>query len=280
MTKYLVFDIECDDEATAEILIALLAAQGFDSFVESDGGLEAYAALNIKKTALKVLDELMRDYSFTYSFREFEDRNWNEVWESHFAPIKIGEELLLRASFHPSDDGVDQEIVIDPKMAFGTGHHATTYMMCERVLEYFRERKETETAVLDYGAGTGVLAILSKRLGATRVDAVDIELPSYENTLENAISNGVSLDTVVLGELKDVPLGQAYDLVLANINRNVLLETAPALCERLRSGGAAFLSGILASDAAPIVERMNSVGLRHLKTYEREDWRSFVFIRE
>ena len=280
MPAYRVFKIECD-EGVRELLIAFLSEGNFEAFVETEEGMEAYLESDRSEEGVKVIDELRKRYDLTYTIVDLEDKNWNEVWESQFSPIAIDKELLLRASFHPARPEMKREIVIDPRMAFGTGHHATTYLMCERVLEYFAERGETKIDVLDYGTGTGVLAILAKQLGAGRVDAVDIERPAYENTLENATANGVVLDRVVHGTLAEVLDGKPYDLVLANINRNVLLETAPALYARLRSGGGvAYLSGILAPDAAQIIERMNSVGLRHLKTYEREDWRCFAFLRD
>ena len=232
---YLRYPITCDPELT-EILLALLADAGFDSFQETDDGLEAYAEAAGAAKWLNVLTELGSTYAFSYSVEEVVEQNWNAVWEGQFHPIQIDDRLLLRASFHESVEGVARELVIDPKMAFGTGHHATTYMMCERVLDHLAGREKTER-VLDFGCGTGVLAILAAQLGAAVVDAVDIERPAYESTLENAAANGVVLSTVVHGQLADVALGQPYDLILANINRNVLLAEAGPLYERLRAGG-------------------------------------------
>ncbi|MEM6771836.1 MAG: 50S ribosomal protein L11 methyltransferase, partial [Bacteroidota bacterium] len=146
--------------------------------------------------------------------------------------------------------------------------------------ELLFEHEVARTRVLDYGSGTGVLAILAKRLGAAYVDAVDIEAPSAESTAENAANNGVHLDAVVLGKLQDVPLSEPYDLILANINRNVILTTAGALYERLRSGGTVFFSGILAQDEQLLVQRLTEAGFRHQGTRKREDWRAFIFVRD
>ena len=274
---FLRYTIDCAPESN-ELLIALLADAGFDSFEEREaGGIDAYAEAAGADRWVTAIRELQQRFPFTFSTSRLEDKNWNEVWESQFSPIQIGSELLIRASFHSPRPAVRREIVIDPKMAFGTGHHATTHMMCELLLE--RVGKLNGQRVLDYGSGTGVLAILAAQLGAGQVDAVDIELPSYESTLENAAANGVTLSEVVYGVLDDVPLGKPYDLVLANINRNVLLQTGGALYDRLRTGGVALMSGILAQDEDRIVEHMTSLGFLHRETRRSADWRAFEFTR-
>ena len=258
-----------------ELLIAFLARAGFDSFEETEAGLDAYGTTDRREEFAGVLDELGHQFDFTYERTALEPRNWNEVWESQFTPIRIDDKLLIRASFHPSEPGFAQELVIDPRMAFGTGHHETTYMMCELLLG----GAVAGGRVFDYGSGTGVLAILAKRLGASYVDAVDIEEPSVENTRENAELNGVVLDQIVLGTLDDVPVGPPYDLILANINRNVILATAGALYERLAKGGSVFFSGVLAQDEPLVVSRLTELGYRHRETRARGDWRALVVSR-
>ncbi|CAH1000321.1 Release factor glutamine methyltransferase [Neolewinella maritima] len=279
MSAYSVYTITCADNQR-DILLALLADAGMDSFEETDHGLLAYARSDGGVDWATVLNELRETVAFTYEVSALADKNWNAEWESQFQPIQIGQRLLIRASFHPTQPGIERELVIDPKMAFGTGHHATTYMMCERILDYFADGKQGGASVLDYGSGTGVLAILAKQVGAGRVDAVDIERPAYESTLENAERNGVTLGHVVHGQLDDVPVGKPYDLVVANINRNVLLATGGALYERLRAGGTAYLSGILDQDAELLTERMQLLGFRHVQTYARDAWRCFAFERD
>ena len=167
------------------------------------------------------------------------------------------------------------ELVITPKMAFGTGHHATTYMMCELLFDLDVKGKK----VLDYGSGTGVLAILAKQLGAGPTDAVDIEAPAAESTQENAVRNDVELATVVHGVLDDVPDSGAYDLIVANINRNVILATASVLYDRLVVGGDILFSGILAQDEDLLRSKLTEAGFNHLSTRSREDWRAFHFTR-
>lgn len=258
------------------ILIAFLSEAGFDSFQETDAGLLAFGNAESHEKWLEVLNELKVRFPFNYSWEAMAEKNWNEEWESNFSPIRIGKRLLIRADFHEADPSVEQELIITPKMAFGTGHHATTYMMCELIFE----QKMKGLRVLDYGSGTGVLAILAKRLGAGDVDAVDIESPSAESTAENAQTNGVVLHNVVLGELKDVPAVLPYDLILANINRNVILATSAALYQRLKPGGTVLFSGILAQDEQLLVSRLKETGFAHQDTRSREDWRAFVFIRD
>ena len=259
------------------VLVAFLAEEGFDSFQETDEGLLAFGEAKRHAKWKKALDRLAAQFSFTYTWEELEEKNWNEAWESEFHPIHIGKQLLIRAEFHEPEEGFEQELVITPKMAFGTGHHATTHMMCELL---FERGDLTGQRVFDYGSGTGILAMLAGRLGATFVEAVDIEAPAAESTAENAERNGVTLDRVVHGTLDDVPVSKPYDLILANINRNVILATAGALYERLAPGGTVFFSGILAQDEQLLIERLHLTGLRHQATRARQDWRAFVFSRD
>ncbi|MFK8161754.1 MAG: 50S ribosomal protein L11 methyltransferase [Lewinella sp.] len=264
-----------NDAALTQILIAFLGEAGFDSFQETDEGLLAFASAEEHDRWQEELQKLLQRFGFTYTWQPLEDKNWNEEWERQFSPIQVGARLYIRADFHAPNPEVEQELIITPKMAFGTGHHATTYMMCELIFEQHLAGKR----VFDYGSGTGVLAILAKRLGAAQADAVDIESWSAENTRENAARNGVTLDEIIHGELKDVPDGPPYDLILANINRNVILTTAEALCKRLVPGGTVLFSGILADDEQLMVSRLTGLGLQHQETRKREDWRAFVFTR-
>lgn len=269
-----------NDPALHDVLVALLADAGFDSFQETDAGLLAFAPAEEHDRWTEVLDDYATRFGFTYAWEPLEERNWNAEWESNFSPIRVGERLLIRAEFHAPDPAVEQELVITPKMAFGTGHHATTYMMCELLFELSDQAAVAGCRVLDYGSGTGVLALLAARLGAGSVDAVDIEKPAAESTAENAAANGVGLRHVVHGTLDDVPAGPPYDLILANINRNVILTTASALYERLQPGGTVLFSGILAQDEDLLLGRLREAGFRHRHTRRREDWRAFTFTRD
>ena len=259
-----------------DILVALLGQAGFDSFQETDTGLLAFATAQEHARWVETLDRLGERFGFAYTSEVLADKNWNEEWEKQFPPLQIGDRLYIRADFHPpSPAGVAQELIVTPKMAFGTGHHPTTHMMCELL---FEQQLEGAT-VFDYGCGTGVLAILAKRLGAGRTEAVDIESWSAENTVQNAARNGVELDLVVHGTLDDVPAGPPYDIILANINRNVILATAESLYRRLRPGGRVLFSGILDVDEQMLTERLTSLGYVRLETRRRADWRALVFTR-
>jgi ribosomal protein L11 methyltransferase len=264
-----------NDPALNEVLVAFLSEAGFDSFQETNAGLLAFAPAADHARWVRELDELATRFAYTYTSKPLEDKNWNEEWEKQFQPLQIGDRLYIRADFHAPHPNIEQELIITPKMAFGTGHHPTTHMMCELLFAQNLSGKH----VFDYGSGTGVLAILAKRLGAAKADAVDIESWSAENTLENARRNGVTVDRIVHGTLEDVPAGAPYDLILANINRNVILTTAEALYQRLRRGGTVLFSGILEADEQLLVDRLSSIGFIHQETRKRADWRAFVFTR-
>lgn len=256
-----------------QVLVAILSDAGFDSFQETNEGLLAFGTADRHETWVEILNTYQEQFAYAYTWKSLPQKNWNAEWESKFPPLYVGDKLFIRAEFHDPDPAIPMELVITPKMAFGTGHHATTYMMCELLFGMDLKRKR----VLDYGSGTGVLAILAKKLGAGTTDAVDIEEPSAENTMENALKNGVALDSVTLGELKDVPAGRPYDIILANINRNVILATASALYERLAADGTILFSGILAQDEQLLIEKVVAAGFTHQETRQREDWRAFVF---
>ena len=257
-------------------MVALLSEAGFDSFQETEAGLRAYGETDRDREWRRELDAVAARFSFTYTAEKLPERNWNEEWESQFPPLYVGDRLFIRADFHAPDPDVELELVITPKMAFGTGHHATTYMMCELMFDL----DFTGKRVLDYGSGTGVLAVLAKKLGGEDVDAVEVEGPAAENTLENAERNVVRLKQVVHGTLADLPAGPPYDVILANINRNVILATAAELYDRLTGEGRILFSGILAKDEALLLKELGEVGFEHLRTESREDWRAFVFAKD
>lgn len=260
-------------ETDQEILIAFLEAAGFEAFEEQEAALFAYRLAAEHSEAVADLEVIGQQFPLQYSFQSLPDLNWNEEWEKNFSPIQIGEKLGIRATFHAPIAGVLQELVIDPKMAFGTGHHATTYMVSEAMFDYDFQGKR----VLDYGCGTGVLAILAKRLGAGFTWAVDIERPSYENTLENAALNAVAIEQVTHGTLEDVDAQQRFDIILANINRNVILASLPSLHQRMELKALLFVSGILHQDASLVAEAAQEAGFAVLQHQQRENWLSWVF---
>jgi len=223
-----------------EILIARLAEAGYESFVDADNGFKAYIQKSLFNQ--QFVDILVLE-GHKCSVCEMEDKNWNEEWERNFEPVLIGNACYIRAPFHPERMDVKYTINIEPKMSFGTGHHETTSLMVEAVLECQMQSKR----VLDMGCGTGVLAILATKLGAKNILAIDIDEWAYRNTLENITLNQCNQIEVQLGDI-DLLSGKKFDIILANINRNILLKQIPAYSQCLEKGGQLLLSGIYTED--------------------------------
>ncbi len=263
------------EEERREELLAFLSQLPFASFEETDEGLNAYLEAGSQTDELdRRLDTLRDRYLFQLEQEALEARNWNEIWESNFSPIRIGRFCAVRADFHAPIPDVDHEIIINPKMAFGTGHHDTTYMMMQMM-----ERLPLRGAkVLDYGCGTGILSILAERLGALFIDALDIERAAYDNTLENLQINAADRVQVHHGDLQ-VILEAGYDLVLANINRNVILEVLSPLYSIVRSAGILLISGILITDEPRVLEAAAREGFTADEKLERGDWLCVKFVK-
>ena len=273
--NYLCFSIPTRDEELRGILIAVLSDLGFESFQEEDDALHVYhPSEHFTEEQELGMSELLRRHDLTMERSTIEDQNWNELWESNFEPILIGDFCGICADFHPPLTEVRHEIVINPQMAFGTGHHATTYMMIELMSGLaFKDRK-----VLDYGCGTGILAILAHFLGGSPIDAVDIEAAAYENPLENARRNQSEDIRVLHGTLESV-VDAGYAVVLANINRNVILDTLPALRKKVQSEGHLLVSGILHSDQELVERAAADAGFALQQKREREGWVAMQFSR-
>lgn len=257
-----------------EILIAYLSAAPFDTFEETPEGLNAYlpagdAAAGARTAEVEtLLSELQQQFEFAWVRDFLPAQNWNEIWESNFQPVVVEDFCAVRADFHAPNPGVAYELVINPKMAFGTGHHETTWM-CLRAL---RELPCRGAQLLDFGCGTGVLAILAAKLGAAQVEAVDIEAESYRNTVENSAANGVADRITARCGALDAVQGDRFDGILANINRNVILESLPRLSALLRPGGWLLVSGILAQDGPMVVEAARSAGFEPAGQAQRGNW--------
>ncbi len=256
-----------------EILLGLLGELPFEGFEETEEDLIAYAPIDENgEDLIRSLMELQETFSFQFERQWFPGRNWNAIWESSFHPVSVGDFCQVRALFHPPASGVVHEIVIQPQMAFGTGHHETTYMMMETMAGLdFNGAK-----VLDFGCGTGILGILACKMGAGSAVGVDIEKPAFENALENIQINRVSGFEVVLGDLDAVP-GSGFDIVLANINRNVILATLPSLYQKTKHGGTLLVSGILTREKDMVTEAATTAGFSLSSAQERGDWSCFRF---
>jgi ribosomal protein L11 methyltransferase len=259
-----------------EIIMAELAEIGYESFVETDEGLLAYIVEEAFSEA--ALQELAVRYvalaAINYEFRVLETKNWNEEWEKNYQPIEVAGQIRVRASYHPPDPRFEHDIVIDPKMSFGTGHHETTTLVMQQQLLVEHQNK----SVLDVGSGTGILAILAEKLGATRLMAFDIEEWAYLNAVENATLNNCTHITVFQGTIADCPTAQ-YDIVLANINRNILLAEIPIYVQFMKSRATLILSGFYEFDAADIIAKAEEVGLNLVARETLNQWTTLRFER-
>lgn len=255
--------------AHREIIMALLSEWlSFDSFEEKEEGFDAYLSEGVRPDQIEAqLGELAQQWGFSYENDRLPSKNWNEEWESAFQPVSVGDFCMLRADFHPADSKVKYDLVINPKMAFGTGHHETTFMM----IKMMKDLHISDKKVLDYGCGTGVLAILASKMGAHEIDAVDIEQPAYENTIENAQINNVFNIHAIHGDLNAV-LDNGYDLILANINRNVILHSLEPLRKKMHRNAVLVISGILKQDEELIQKAIRENRFTLVSRLEKGEW--------
>jgi ribosomal protein L11 methyltransferase len=251
-----------------EILTAELGYAGFESFVETEEGVTAY--IQKDEWNPNILDDInildSDEFKIEYTFSEIEQINWNSEWEKNFDPIEVDGKCTVRAPFHP-DKNFEYEIVIEPKMSFGTGHHETTFMMLQFILENDFKGK----SVLDMGCGTAVLAILAEMRGASKLDAIDIDEWCFENSLENIERNNSENISVFLGDatlLSD----KKYDVIIANINRNILLNDMDTYRKCLEKGGILYLSGFYNEDLPIIKEACNNLGFTFVENKEKNKW--------
>lgn len=272
MQNYLEFDFRITPlQPWNEILMAELIQIGFDSFTEELEGILGYIQKDLfNEEELKALPLLENEeVKIEYTFKEMPNINWNEEWEKNFEPINIDDKVLIRAEFHESVPGM-HEIVIQPKMSFGTGHHPTTHLMIQQMMDIGFQGKK----VLDMGCGTSVLAIYARQNGAGETKAIDIDEWSVENSKENAARNNVVLD-IELGTAENLG-NENYDIILANINRNILISDIPTYVTVLNNGGKLLLSGLCFFDVDDILEVCRENGLELKKQLQREEWVSLL----
>ena len=272
MQNYLEFSFKISPlQPWNEILMAELIEIGFDSFTEENDGILGYVQKDLfDDNQLKNLPLFQNQgVKIEFSFTEMPNINWNEEWEKNFEPINIDDKVLIRAEFHESVPGM-HEIIIQPKMSFGTGHHPTTHLMIQQMMEMdFKNKK-----VLDMGCGTSVLAIYAKQIGAGETKAIDIDEWSVENSKENAERNNVELD-IELGTAENLGKDR-YDIILANINRNILISDIPVYESVLNNGGQLLLSGLCFFDVDDILEVCTENNLKMKKKLQREEWVSIL----
>ena len=262
--NYTEIEITTSDVVLKDLLIAELSAIGFDGFEEIETGLKAFSSENSYDTS--AFDSIVNSHQLQVTKTEIPQQNWNELWESNFSPISVEDFVGIRASFHEPLKEVKYEIVITPKMSFGTGHHATTYMM----MLLMRDIDFIEKSVFDFGTGTGILAILAEKLGSNYIEAVDYDDWCIENSLENVERN--HSNNIRIAKADTAITGRNFDVVLANINKNIILANVDALTADVVKNGLILLSGLLEEDEKDILEATKAKGWRHLKTVKKDKW--------
>jgi ribosomal protein L11 methyltransferase len=254
-------------EPGSEILMALLADIGFESFTQNENGLDAYVQSELDNENL-VKELTFEEFSFTYTRTEIPKTNWNEEWEKNFTPVFVDDLVCVRAHFHNRVDHVKHDIVITPKMSFGTGHHDTTWLVCKTMFSLDFKNK----SVLDMGCGTGILAILAKQLGATTLLGIDIDEWSIENSIENADINGCSEITFKKGDAILLPQQETFDVILANINKNILKQDLPNYFNCLNTGGDLLLSGFFTTDVDELSNLAQKTGFTLTESFSKNEW--------
>lgn len=266
------------EEYQQDLLVAALADIGFDTFEEAEKGLDAFIIKSeFNQSAFdEVLQSFAEDFTAHYVIHDIEPENWNEEWEKNFSPLIINEDCYIRATFHEHQPQYQYEIIIDPKMAFGTGHHQTTTMMMQYILETDFDAK----SVLDMGAGTGILGILAAKRGAKEIIAIDNDDVCYLSAIENAALNKIDNLTSLCGSKETIP-NVEFDVILANINRNILLDQIESYAAVLKPNGLIFFSGFYENpDLEMIKDHCAKFDLKYIDHKKIADWVSAKFVKQ
>ena len=272
------FDVVPCSETATDILAAMLCDYGYESFVPDDNGVTAYVKReSYDETVIDtVLAEFPMPATVTWKQEVVEGQDWNSEWEKHyFKPIIVGDKCVIHSSFHKNIPKLPYDIVIDPKMAFGTGHHATTSLIIEQLVDMELDGK----AVIDMGTGTGILAILSAMRGASPVTAIEIDPVAHINAVENVKINGVPHITVILGDAASLKTVETADVFIANINRNIITGDICYYSERLAKGGDMLLSGFYEEDIPIVLKAAEKEGLSYRSHTVRERWTCLRLIK-
>ncbi len=268
--SFITLNITCDEEKR-ELLFAELSLFPFDAFEETEIGILASCEKDTwnPDEVKPVLDR----YQVEYQVEEVAKVNWNEEWEKNYDPVVVGDQCIVRATFHEPKPSFPYEIIITPKMSFGTGHHATTW----QVLNYQLSLDHQGKKVIDVGCGTGALAIMAYKRGAKEVTAVDIDDWCIENSAENFSLNSCENINLKLGGIEEVPGSEVFDVMLVNINKNVLLEQMQDYNQRLASGGVLVLSGFYQEDISDLRQSAEALSLNYVDESEKNRWAMLVF---
>lgn len=268
--------VTCHPDFT-ELLLAEIGEAGFDTFIETDDGFEAY--VEREKFDRNHVEDILQKYSkqttLAFSYSHVKQRNWNEDWERSYEPIIVDDRCLIRADFHKIDKRYPYELIITPKMSFGTGHHQTTYLMIKNQMDIDHRQKR----VMDAGCGTAILSVMACKLGASIVEAFDIDEWSVSNSEENIEVNQCSNINHQLGKLADLKFDEPFDIILANINKNVLLDEMNLYAQHLKPSGLLLLSGFYDYDIEDLLAVANVYGLSESKRDIREEWAALVLVK-
>jgi ribosomal protein L11 methyltransferase len=273
------FTVEPKQPGT-DILIARLSDMDFDSFVETENGVQAYIPERLfDEPRLKESDiSAIPGFSISYNISTIPSQNWNHVWESNFEPVIVNNDCAIRAPFHSLDKKYPFEIIIEPKMSFGTGHHETTSLMMNLMMEEANDCIKGKD-VLDMGCGTAVLSILAKKLQALKVTAIDNDSWAFENSKENIQINFTPEIEVLLGDASLLS-GKSFDTIIANINRNILLRDMQHYSSSIKNGGSLFISGFFNTDLSALTECANKLNLKFVKQSEKNNWAVVQYIKQ
>lgn len=275
---YLEFTLNLLPETDPEVVMALLSEAGFESFDDNDGPLRGYIPETLFDPAgvLPVLDEMVEKGWILYRYETVQSQNWNALWESNYNPVIIDGQCRVRAPFHLPDNDFRYDLLIEPRMSFGTAHHETTELMISMLL--VEEETIKGQRVLDMGCGTGVLAILADKMGAGECVAIDNDDWAFENALDNKEKNKAASVTILRGDAGNIP-EPAYDLIMANINRNVLLRDLSVYNNHLLTPGNLLISGFYEEDLPSLLQVATTMGFRLQKTKVKNRWMCAKFVR-
>lgn len=265
------FDMTPCDETATDVMAALLCDCGYESFLPDETGLTAYVKKELFDEAAlpSIIEDFPMESQIKYSIELVEGQDWNSEWEkNYFKPIIVGDKCVIHSSFHKDIPSLPYDIVIDPKMAFGTGHHATTSLVIENLLEMDLEGK----SVIDMGTGTGILAILALMRGATNITAIEIDPMAHANAIENLKINGAEVVDLILGDASKLPAEEVCDLFIANINRNIITGDIASYVKTLKNGEVMLLSGFYEHDIDVIMRCAEPLGLHYVSHKVKDSW--------
>ena len=253
----------------ADILVARLNEINYETFSLEENILKCYIKTSViqKNDTIDIILSLSQQTKINYTFKDIEKKNWNANWEQSFSPVKINSHCIIRADFHKEDKNIKHEIIITPKMSFGTGHHETTFLMLNEIFNI----NVSKLNILDMGSGTGVLSILSSKLGAKTILAIDIDEWAYENSIENSLLNNTNNIKFLKGDISLIE-NKTFDCVLANINRNIILRDLVKYYKLLINGGKLLISGFLVEDFDLVYKKINKIGFKLINKKNKNKW--------